>query len=242
MTIWRGHDPRRRQDEMQCEAKTMVAFHGDPAIKERYLSRVRGHREADEIVQWYGYWHGGRGCAIGCTLHSDDHAAYETELGIPRAIAQLEDGIFEGLEVGLARQWPERFLAAITPGADLSRVLPQFFVWLLVDPTDGVLRFAKTDKARAAIQAVANLYGRKLTGEVISSDEWRKAAWEVEAPAAAAPAAAAWAAWAEAAAAWEVEAPAAAAAWAAAEAVEPVSRELASAKQADKLVGLLEAA
>ena len=201
---------------MQSETKTMVAFHGDLAIKDKYLARVRAHREADEIVQGYDYWADGKGCAIGCTLHSGNHAAYETELGIPRAIARLEDGIFEGLEVGLARQWPERFLAAITPGADLSRVLPQFFVWLLVDPTDGVLCFTKTDKMRAAIQAVADLYGRKLAGEVISAAEWKKAA---RAPAARAEARAARAA-----------------------AEAGVSHSQTRAKQADKLIELLESA
>src|SRR5690606_1901728 len=35
------------------------------------------------------------------------------------------DAIFKALSPDHARQWRERFLAAIQPGADLSRVLPR---------------------------------------------------------------------------------------------------------------------
>jgi hypothetical protein len=108
-----------------------VAFHGDLAIKETYLKRVREHAAADQLVQGYGYWKDGKGCAVGCTLHSGSHAAYETELGLPRALAHLEDRIFEGLPVEEARSWPERFLAAARPGADLSAVPWRMVQWLL---------------------------------------------------------------------------------------------------------------
>jgi len=41
----------------------MKAFHSDPAIKAAYLARVEAHRQADRLVQGYGYWSDGRGCA-----------------------------------------------------------------------------------------------------------------------------------------------------------------------------------
>jgi hypothetical protein len=66
--------------------QTCIAFHGDPAIKAFYLGRVRAHRKADEIRHGF-YWQGGKGCAVGCTLHSNSHTAYEDELGIPRILA-----------------------------------------------------------------------------------------------------------------------------------------------------------
>ena len=72
----------------------MIAFHNDPTIKEKYLSRVTEHERADEIVKGQ-YWENGKGCAVGCTIHSGNHAAYETELGIPRWMARLEDCISE---------------------------------------------------------------------------------------------------------------------------------------------------
>ena len=95
----------------------MIAFHGDPEIKKKYLERVRAHRRTDEIIKGK-YWENGKGCAIGCTIHSNLHANYETELGIPRILAKLEDGMFEGLPNDYAMKWPEKFLDAIPVGAD----------------------------------------------------------------------------------------------------------------------------
>ena len=108
-----------------------IAYHGQQSIKDTYLARVEQHRLADEIVQGYGYWQNGKGCAVGCTIHGSSHDAYETELGIPRIIARLEDCIFEGLPAVAARTWPVRFLRSIRPGADLSLSHHRFFAWLM---------------------------------------------------------------------------------------------------------------
>ena len=150
----------------------MKAFHNDPKIKETYLARVRAHREADQIIQSYGYWNEGKGCAVGCTLHSDNHAAYETELGIPQVLARLEDGIFEGVSVERSKSWPEDFLAAIPVGADLSLVWPKFAIWLLTDPDHGVIRFSKTPQV---VEKVAILYSRLIAGDQPTHAEWSAA-------------------------------------------------------------------
>ena len=157
----------------------MIAFHGRQDVKDLYLARVRAHRAADQIVQAYGYWvrDGGgefRGCAVGCTLHSDEHDAYETELGVPSVLAHLEDSIFEDLEPELALAWPEGFLESIPVGADLGMVWPQFAVWLLGDAEEGCIRFA-TGHQRRAIERVVELYGRVLQGEKVEAHEWSAA-------------------------------------------------------------------
>src|SRR5438270_5254012 len=110
----------------------MIAFHGNQGLKEKYVARVKMHAAADEIVRGY-YWQHGKGCAVGCTIHGADHGRYEKELGIPRVLAHLADRIFEGMGNGDAKEFPLAFLSAIKPGADLSRVWPQFAYWLLVD-------------------------------------------------------------------------------------------------------------
>lgn len=79
---------------------TLAAYGGDPAVKDKYLTRVRQHREADELVRGLE-WDGRKGCAVSCALHKYEHAAYETELGIPAVLAHLEDAIFEGLPCGV---------------------------------------------------------------------------------------------------------------------------------------------
>lgn len=139
------------------EQSNLVAYHGDPAVKARYLARVRMHRAQDELVQGYGYWKDGKGCAVGCTVHGADHYAYETELGIPVFLARIEDGLFESLPTEEARAWPEAFLEAIPVGANLYVAYWQFMVWLLIDPEEGVIKFAKKDATREAIQP--NSYG-----------------------------------------------------------------------------------
>src|SRR5687768_13798134 len=146
--------------------ETMLAFHGDPKIKTRYLNRVRRHAAADQIVRG-SYWDGFRGCAVGCTIHGSDHGKYETELGIPRILAKLEDGIFESLPLERALTWPAEFLKAPAVGADLSMVWPRFAVWLLVDPEHGIVKYARNAKGEAAIRQVAELYQQVVDGGAV---------------------------------------------------------------------------
>ena len=72
------------------------------------------------------YWEGGKGCAVGCTIHSADHNQYEKKLGIPIWLARVEDRLFEGMSNKSAKAWPEQFLRAINPGADLNKVRAPF--------------------------------------------------------------------------------------------------------------------
>lgn len=133
----------------------MKAFHNDPKIKEKYLARVIEHRKADDIEKGI-YWENGKGCAVGCTIHGHEHKKYEIELGIPRLLAFLEDNIFENLPNDRAKLWPEQFLSAIEPVADLSKVWEKFSFWLMTDEKYGVINFAKTDEEKNIIKKVAD--------------------------------------------------------------------------------------
>jgi hypothetical protein len=225
----------------------MKAFHNDVAVKRKYLNRVKAHEKADEIIKGV-YWENGKGCAVGCTIHSNQHGSFETELGIPRVLARLEDGIFEDLPNKLAKSWPRRFLSAINPGADLTKVWPQFAVWLLSDEEHGVIKFARTDEQRESIQAVADLYMYQLEGFIIDANDWMQARNEAYA-AAAAHVTAAYAAYAadaaaaDAAAAAHATAAAYAAYAAAADATDAyaAARQEARVIQSEKLLELLKA-
>jgi hypothetical protein len=159
----------------------VIAFHGKQKVKEFYLERLRAHRSADQLRQHFEYWNKDRenglfrGCALGCTLHSGDYAAYEAELGIPSVLALLEDGIFESLPPSRAMAWPEEFLSAVRPGADLKAVWPQFAHWILVDPEYGLMQFAKTDRTKESIQRVSRLYKRWIDDEKIGGNEFTAA-------------------------------------------------------------------
>jgi hypothetical protein len=226
----------------------MLAFHNDPAIKAKYLTRVEAHAAADEIIQG-AYWERGKGCAVGCTVHSSLHANYETELGIPRMLAKLEDRLFEGMTNGSAKTFPASFLNAITPGADLSRVGWQFLHWLLSE------ELASRDDPRVAqeIKACADVLVPLTKGEPCdrnAADLARRAArnkasemWNAaDAAAAAAYAAdaAASAASAAAAAAYAADAAAADAAYAADAAARRANARLACyQRMAEKLLQLM---
>jgi hypothetical protein len=238
------------------EEEIMIAYHGDPSIKEKYLARVRAHRAADNLVRGVG-WKDGKGCAIGCTLESYDHERYPIELGIPVKLARLEDAIFEGLPDDEAMEWPERFLSAIRPGADLSMVWPRFAVELLIDPEHGAAAHVEQDsRVIGTIGSVVDLYKRQIAGDdppvaewtaarARADDMWSDAVW------AAAGTDAVWAAMAtaKAVAARAASAAAESAAWASARAAmtavvrsRPAAREAAYKWQADTLIRLLEEA
>jgi hypothetical protein len=154
----------------------MQAFHNDPLIKNEYITRVRKHRSAGEFVKkkgdGFGYWKDGHGSAVGCTVHgslvSSGYKSFENELGIPAILAQLEDTIFYALPLDAATEWPELFLSVIYPGADLSNVWPQFALWLLDDPDDGVIQFAKTAEDKMLFNRVVQL----LRDESYNVTEW----------------------------------------------------------------------
>jgi hypothetical protein len=118
--------------QRQQQGFSLLSYHSDPAVKAKYLARVEGYAVADEIIKGR-YWEAGKGCAVGCTVHGASHGDFEGELGIPQMLAWLEDVIFEGLPNRTAKSWPQRFLASIDPGKDLSRVGWKFLYWLLTE-------------------------------------------------------------------------------------------------------------
>ena len=162
----------------------MLAFLNKPSVKRTYLARVRAHAKADEIIHGT-YWENGKGCAVGCTIHGSEHRKYETELGIPRILANLEDVLFERMANGHAKEFPLQFLSAIKVGADLSNVWNQFAHWMLLDPEHGVIRFAKKEKTKEAIERVGKMYGQAAMGKTPDKQEWKDAAAYAAAAAAA---------------------------------------------------------
>ena len=235
----------------------MLAYHNDPAIKAKLLADLQAHADADRLVKGQ-YWQNGRGCAVSCTLQSvgaagdaDNHSEYETRLGIPQMLAQLEDRIFEGLPNADAMRWPMRFSAAINPGADLSLVGWKFLHWLL---TQGLPR-VKDSAVKAAIAQCADVLLPLTLGESFdrATDAAARAATYAETDANHAAARAAWAA-ARAAARAAVDAAtdaaahaadaaahaAGAAAYAATYAATYAAADAAYQRMADKLVQLLE--
>jgi hypothetical protein len=144
----------------------MKAFHNDPELKQKYLDRVLAHQKADEIIKGR-YWENGKGCAVGCTIHSDDHSAYETELGVPKWLALLEDRIFEGLPNNEAKAFPALFLDAINVGADLEKIKIQMLIFIV----ESARASTKNKRSLAAIDGVLV----ELRKDVLDLDALKKA-------------------------------------------------------------------
>lgn len=165
----------------------MQAYLGDPELKAQLLDQIRQHEAADQIVKGtYGAMHDvWKGCAIGCALHSlnrlkgkpeteqtNDHARFPTELGIPVELAHLIDHLFENLPTKESQSFPYQVAEAITPGADLSGVLPTLLQWSILDPMYGWIVYAKTDEQRATLQQFAQLVAQDWAGETVSAATW----------------------------------------------------------------------
>lgn len=144
----------------------MQAYHNKESVKKKYLARVVAHHKADEIVKGR-YWEEGKGCAVGCTVHSDQHGAYETELGIPTWLAKLEDRLFEGVSNKYAVTFPEKFLKAIKPGANLDSIKNEFLYFVV----NGTLKHFDHKKCPACKKAIVNV-GKALKSNEMGEDVW----------------------------------------------------------------------
>ena len=135
-----------------------------------------------KLRQAYAYWKYGKSLAPCCTMHGLDqvHLRYTRSLGVPEVLAQVQHKIFMKLLCSEAERRQLAFLTALRPNgersselsselssdrspdlsSDLAHIWPQFAIWLLDDPTDGIIRFAKTRKTRLIVTRVANLYRR----------------------------------------------------------------------------------
>ena len=157
----------------------MLAYHSDPKIKTVILQQLRAHAKADEIVKGK-YWSEGKGCAVGCTIHSGLHVDYETRFGIPQMLAWLEDTIFERLPNERAKEWPIQFMSAIVPGVDLSLVGWKFLHWILTDEAvnPGINHPTVKDAIKQCADVVYNLSNGGVAG--LSRNAARSAAESAE--------------------------------------------------------------
>jgi hypothetical protein len=178
-------------------------------VKSFFLRRIQAHYRLDEIVKGK-YWSDGKGCAVGCLVHSSNLQTLVDTFGMPLQMAHLIDRLFESLPNGEAKSFPVRFVKATQPHTDLQLVLDRWYLALLSDPKMGAIAFAD-GIVRPAIQTVIDLYAEKVGGKNPPTAAWdaaREAAGDVAWDAA-------WAA-ARAAAGAASRAAAGAAAWAAA--------------------------
>lgn len=209
----------------------LLSYHGDQAVKKRYLDRITAHEAADELVKGQ-YWQNGKGCAVGCLVHCNDgfriHSLFPTAdgPGWPEWLARLADTLFEGLPKDHAKTFPRRLVEAIPVGVDLDRVRYRFALVLLAESSERVKGLGIDADLKAKVLAAVE-GSASLNREAAKTGKWDESA----ASAASAARSAASAAWSAAESAAEL---AASAAWSAESAVAAYIR------YADALIVLLQ--
>lgn len=145
----------------------MQAFLNDQKIKEKYITRMEKHLQRGDMAKGL-YWEQGRGCAIGCTIEGFKHELYETELGVPRGVAFLEDVIFEELPNKEGGSFALRFLEVLNPGSNLSSVYARMIAWQFNNRCFGVknIGVVRRDKELYELcKEMFGLYQREVAGE-----------------------------------------------------------------------------
>ncbi len=176
-----------------------LAYHSDPAVKARLLSAIKADQEADAILQGAFLTKnpdnpvGFTGCAVGCavaafrgTVSVDDwHGELEKDAGIPKQINYIIDGTFENLASEVAPQFVYDVFDAIPVAADLSLVVSNLMLDVLVGEPYGLIKLPDlANDVKAAVEAIVECYRRRLVGNEPTEREWQvagelaRAAWD----------------------------------------------------------------
>ena len=132
------------------EQVRMMSFEGKSGVKAQILEQLKAHRAADEIIQGV-YWELGKGCAVGCTIHSRKHKDFEKQFNLPEWLARLEDVIFEGLPNDKAKDFPVELWAAIPEQKDLQSVKWRYGAFILQENVDRVLTLQINDEFKKQV-------------------------------------------------------------------------------------------
>jgi len=151
----------------------MEAYLNQPELKISTINAMQADIAAERLVKGH-YWQEdkGNGCFVGCVIRGNQHSKFEDKLGIPRILARLADTIFESLPYEDSKKFSLDFLESIKVGANLDNVWPKFAYFLLVDGEHGVIKFARSERSKKSIQDVADMYQRKINGEIIDANRW----------------------------------------------------------------------
>jgi hypothetical protein len=151
---------------------TMIAFLGDPAIKELALSRLRAHFEAGTF-RFNPAWSDKGASALGSVVESDDPDAYAEAMGFPVPLALALDKIINGLEdLNEGKVFAQAWLERTPVGADLANVVGETLVYILEleQVVDVARRVPAIENARIE---VIDLHRRALAGEEVGRKDWK---------------------------------------------------------------------
>jgi hypothetical protein len=159
----------------------MIAFEKYPEEIEIVRKQLQAHYEADEIVKGQ-YWEDGKGCAVGCILHSSNHKEFEDRFGIPEWVARLVDTLFEGLPNDRAKEFPLQFWKAVAKckGKDLMPIKWKFLAFVMqenIKIVEGLERLDESIKSQGldVLRDCERLYADGEPSKIDLSATWSAA-------------------------------------------------------------------
>ena len=160
----------------------MSVFHGIANNKTMLMERVRKHVNAKQIRQGI-YLTRDSGAiryasSMGVILYGSDSSIAERKCGIPVALMELQEAIFDVLEQEKCTQWPLWFLGVMTCGADLRPVVSCFFIWLLCEYETPVVDYIHRAEDREAVMEAVYLHRQRLESQKFERDEGIMKDWE----------------------------------------------------------------
>lgn len=106
-----------------------------------------------------------------------------TELGAPRWLVHLADVIFKGLPNEKAQMWPDKFISAIKPGADLEKIKAPFLIFLLESFLEAMVTL-KYDEKKIPIVKTAIKNSSDVISNIVNAlkkEDWKAVsdAWSI---------------------------------------------------------------
>lgn len=150
-----------------------LAYGSSEAFKAAVVAEMRRHVELETLIPGE-YWKSGKGCFIGCIIHSDNHAAAMKKIGAPLRLGHLCERTFEGCcrsSLADGHKFAIELLEAIPAGADLSAVPDRIMVKILSHLLD-FKPVAESEKALKAVSMVRDLYQRTVDRDLPKGSEW----------------------------------------------------------------------
>lgn len=161
--------------------KQLISYHNNSELKQEILHEVREHVKNNQLIQGEGWdEEKQQGCFAGCLTHCYDHQKASIKLGIPVWLLKLGDKIHEGLPEEKIGEFFIGFFDALQEGMikqHTDRILHQFLYNSLIDV------IPQQYQTKSEIAKIIGMFKNVLDGVVITTQEWRDAAYAVTADA-----------------------------------------------------------
>lgn len=158
------------------------AFHGAGKTKIALMERVKKHVDSNQIRQGIYVSHNGPllryVSSMGAILYGSNAVIGENKYGIPAALMELQEAMFDAIEKEKCSQWPLWFLNSMRNGADLRSVIPRFFIWFLFERENPVVGYAHLAEDSKAIVEAVHLHRQCIETNKFDCREGTMEDWE----------------------------------------------------------------